>query len=175
MKLNVAIYLIIALVVIILTGTTLYFLDQNQKLQENNSTTSVSITPAVSPIVTQNETIATPTTAIDESAVVIIESEGNLPKDDISTLKARVIEPYVEYYKTGSQKLATFKVSLNTQASKIDYPYMADAIFVGGGNEGFLISKKNGQIDWWVPGCIVECQFSDVFKQKYPEIVELSK
>ncbi len=175
MKLNVVVYLIIALIVIVLTGTTLYFLDQNQKLQKNNSTTSVSITPAVSPIITQSETVVTPTTAVGEGVVVIIESEGNLPKDDVNGLRTRVIEPYVEYYKTGSQKLATFKVSVNTQASKTDYPYMADAIFVGGGNEGFLISKKNGQINWWVPGCIVECQFSDLFKQKYPEIVELSK
>lgn len=169
--------IILAVVIVLLVGVGAFlFVNSNKDAKEMaQSTTTVTPTSAMQ----QNEVIPTvvpsvviPT--INEATVVIIESEGSLSQQDISELRARVINPYVDYFKEihTEDQLATFKVIVNTQASKATYPYLADAITKKGVNEGFVIEKADGHIKWWVPECMNGCNFSDSFKAKYPEVIK---
>jgi hypothetical protein len=142
--------------------------------QTDSIATPVQTTPQSTALATSKPTTAATSTP-EAVPVVIIQGEVNLPKTDVDSLRKKVIEPYLEYYKTGSKEqgnLVTLKVEINTnQQSSKDYPYKAEAIFSSGANMGFLVSKNNSTIDWWVPECMGTCPFSPDFKTKYPEIV----
>lgn len=168
--------IILGVVIVLLVGAGAFlFMNSNKDTKEMTQLTTVTPTTAmqqdgVTP--TAMQSVITPTT--NEATVIIIESEGNLPQQDISELRARVINPYVDYFKEThtEDQLATFKVSVNTQASKTTYPYLADAITKKGVNEGFVIEKADGHITWWIPECMNGCNFSDSFKAKYPEVIK---
>ncbi len=165
-------------VVIVLFGAAAYLFGQNQKLSSGSPT--VTIFPSVAPTISDessNNSLPSPTQgATTQKAVIIIESQGSLPGDDAALLRSRIAEPYVLYHESLSeeQQVVSFKISVNTQQSKNDFPYLADAVLKNGGNEGFVISKKDGKIDWWFPECMIECQFTPQFSAKYPEIIAKS-
>ncbi len=173
MKIQAITYLIIAAFVIMLIGSTIYFLDQNQKRERLNTRTQASITPAPTERFLPKASPTASASSQVSSPVVIIEAELTLPPRDRDELKKRVIEPYIDYFKDvhKDDTLVSFKVSANTGASSTSYPYKADSISKNGVNEGFLISKTNGSIDWWLPECLAKCEFSDTFRTKYPQIV----
>ncbi len=163
---------------IVLFGAAAYLFGQNQKLSSNN--TPVTISPTAAPSISGqdvNNFVPSPTQgATAQKAVIIIESQGSLPGDDAALLRSRIAEPYVLYHESLSveQQVVSFKISVNTQQSKNEFPYLADAVLKNGGNEGFVISKKDGKIDWWFPECMIECQFTPQFSAKYPEIIAKS-
>lgn len=173
MKIQAIIYIVIAVFVVVLVGSTIYFLDQNQKRERANARTQISITP-----IPTKQAVPTATPTASQSSqisepVVIIEAELTLPKGDKEGLRKKVIEPYIDYFKDAHKDdfLVSFKVSVNTGSSNSQYPYKADSISKNGVNEGFLISKTAGSIDWWYPECLAKCEFSDTFRARYPEIV----
>ncbi len=160
---------VLVAIIIVLVGVIAYLFGKSQEKEVIQ--TEAAITPDTQVII--------PSLAVTQSPgtpVVVIESEGNIPPADLSEIKARIVDPYLDYQadvQPGS--LVSFKVSPNLLESKAEYPYMADAVFKNGGNEGFLISKNNGHIDWYVPACLNGCVFSENFKAKYPEIVKLTQ
>jgi len=168
--------IVLILIIIVLVGVSAYLFGKNQDQTAVQTEAIISpqaqvLTPSLA--VTQTAPLAP---VAGSTAVVVIESEGSIPAQDLSELKARVINPYLDYQaEVQSGNLVSFKVSPNLLESKAAYPYMADVVFKNGGNEGFLISKNNGQIDWYLPGCINGCVFSEAFKAKYPEIVKLTQ
>lgn len=167
---------VLILVIIALVGVAAYLFGKNQDKEAVQ--TETVITPgaqvfAPSPAVTQSALL---TPAAGSTPVVVIESEGSIPPLDLAEIKTRVINPYLDFSATSQPgSLVSFKVSPNLLESKVTYPYMADAVFKNGGNEGFLISKNNGHIDWYLPACLNGCNFSESFKAKYPEIVTLTQ
>lgn len=171
-------FLILVGVVIVLVGVTAFLYGQGQGLGQNGAATTENqnesaqnnnISPtnsAVSPIVTMST----------NAPAVVIEAEGAFPPQDVMEIKARVIAPYLDYKaEVQPGDLVSFKISQNPHASKNEFPYLADAIFKNGGNEGFVIGKTNGHINWYIPECLNGCQFSEAFKAKYPEIVKLTE
>lgn len=168
--------LILVVIIIALVGVSAYLFGKNQ--EKTAAQTEAVVTPgaqvfAPSPVTTQSALL---TPAAKSTAVVVVESEGSIPAQDLAEIKARVINPYLDFSAESQPGLlVSFKVSPNLLESKTTYPYMADAVFKNGGNEGFLISKNNGHIDYYLPGCINGCNFSDSFKAKYPEIVKLTQ
>lgn len=168
--------ILLVAIIVLLVGVAAYLYGQSSGLsqKEAEKTTTVNTKISAAPTQAAIEQGLTPAVSATGSAgkvTTIIEAEGSLPAQDVSELKARVINPYVDYHEeVGSQPLATLKVSQNPNQSKNVYQYMADAIFVGGANEGFLIQKTNGHIDWWLPECLNGCNLSAGFKIKYPEI-----
>lgn len=160
-------------VVIVLVGISAFLYGQNINLSQNGAAkteNNQAIVPTGN-LENNKAPVVSPTSA--PTPVVVIESEGSIPAQDLSELKLRVINPYIDF-KAESQpgELVSFKVSPNLLASKDTYPYMADAVFKNGGNEGFLIMKSAGHINWYLPECINGCNFSESFKAKYPEIVK---
>lgn len=171
--------LFLVLVVILAVGAVAYIFFQNK-----NTTTFLNRDLVITTPATNQETkemTVFPTsgeTSQTTQTVVTIESETSLPQNDVAQLRTKVIEPFVLYYQedpssqTATGKLTSLKISVNTQASKNEYPYLLNALFENGGNQGSVIGRKNGEIDWWIPTCMGSCPLSENFKTKYPEIAK---
>lgn len=160
-------------IVVVLVGVSAFLYGQNKGLEKNGAATtkysldtSLNISPSVQP---ENFTPS----PIQKDAVVVIEAEGAYPVQDVNELRARVINPYLDYNNdTRPGEVVSLTISQNLQPSKNTYPYLANAVFSNGGHEGFLISKSSGHIDFWHPECMGECIFTESFVAKYPEIVK---
>ncbi len=184
MKSNGSILLIIvlSLIGILLFAIVGFLIYQNQQLVnqvvETKSTTSAPTT-SPSPVEAKKtqETLPTSTPTPGNSAkkpVVIYEAEGSIPLDDRAGIQSRIVEPFIYYHQNEvNQPLVSITISPNTQASKSEFPYLFNGIFESGGYNGFVIEKKSGQIDWWVPACMNGCNLSNDFKTKYPAIAEM--
>lgn len=169
--------LILLGVVIVLVGVSAFLYGQNQGVSQNGAAKTEGESqnaPSDAPLPTDSLSQA-PTQAVASPAVVI-EAEAAYPAQDLSEIKARIIAPYLDY-KADNQpgELISFKISQNPHPSKAEFPYLADGIFKNGGNEGFVIGKKDGHINWYIPECMNGCNFSESFKAKYPEIVKLAQ
>jgi len=177
--------LIILILVVIAGGYILYTQQQtitklSTKIDQTSPSTSLpstvdsnqKVVPTVESqqiIPTQHE-VPTPTTL--QKAVVVFQAEGSIPNLDKSQLQARIINPILDYYEetTDDSPIVSLTIEPNTNANKTEYPYLGTIIFANGGNNGFVITKKEGAIAWWVPECMI-CVFSDAYKAKYPEVV----
>lgn len=170
---------ILTLVIIVLVGVAAFLFGQSKgqnvdtavktEVNENQMGDQVS-SPSATPIISS---APSPTSSSANNPVVVFEAQGSISATDLSELKARVTNPYVDYHAEATPgTLVSLTVSPNLQPSKTTYPYQASAVYKNGGNEGFLISKNAGHIDWWRPECINGCVFSDAFKAKYPETVK---
>ena len=109
------------------------------------------------------------------SSVVVYESEGVIPAADKAQLKARNVDPVIDYYAEQSEQgpIATVTVSFNTEASKNTYPYTVRVVFENAVHMGFAVERKAGGLGWWFPECMTQCQVSQQFKSKYPEIAKI--
>lgn len=147
---------------------------QNTGFEKKQASDTVTANTNVTAVPTQEAASqsATPVISTTAKGIAVIESENTLPPLDVAELYSRVINPFVDYHKDeqSGQPLASLKISQNTNVSKDVYPYKAEAVFSNGANEGFLISKSNGHIGWWLPECLNGCHLSENFKAKYPEI-----
>lgn len=166
---------ILVIIIIVLVGVAAYLFGKNQEKEAVQTEAIISPDAQVAiPSVAVTQTISL--TPAGSTPVVVIESEGSIPPLDLSEIKARITNPYLDYQRDAQPgSLVSLKISPNLLESKAAYPYTADAVFKNGGNEGFLISKNNGHIDWFLPACLNGCVFSDAFKAKYPEIVKLTQ
>lgn len=138
------------------------------------ATSTPFVAPQVSPAPSNTPMSSLAPSPTPQPTVVVYESENSYPAGDKTALTTRVVNPLLDYYQdehaNGGQELVSFTVSFNTGASKASYPYQGKAVFRAGTVNSFLISKTNMVIDWWLPEC-TQCNFSDAFKLKYPEIV----
>jgi hypothetical protein len=107
--------------------------------------------------------------------VVVYESEGAIPAADKAQLKARNADPLIDYYAEQSEQgpIATVTVSFNTEASKNTYPYTVRVVFDNAVHMGFAVERKASGLGWWFPECMTQCQVSQQFKTKYPEIAKI--
>lgn len=128
-------------------------------------------TVATQPVAASPSTATTPSAA-PSKAVVVFQAEGSISAADKSQLQTRVINPILDYYEetADDSPIVSLTIEPNTNANKNEYPYLGTIIFANGGNNGFVITKKDGAIAWWVPECMV-CVFSESYKAKYPEVV----
>ncbi len=172
----------VAIVSLLALAVLLY---QNFQLASSNSSAKVltpkllpaTETPPPAPVSPSPTTAAASPTAGHPQAVVVFEAEGSISQTDKDQLKARVVEPNLDYFLNleSGDYVVSMTVSPNTQASKTTYPYAARVIFKNGAYNSFSISKTKGAIDWWLPECMGPCPFSASFKAKYPEIVKLAQ
>lgn len=133
--------------------------------QPSNSPIAVSPSPSGSPVASPTPTFTQP--------VVVFESKGSIPANDLTQLNNRIVNPIVDYYKEhpGEGPVVSLTISPSDKPTKAEFPYLGSIIFKNGGNAGFVISKKDGEIGWWGPDCM-KCTFSAEYKSKYPEITK---
>lgn len=177
-KRNSSFAIVVGLVIAGLLITVLFLLYQNTKLQ-NNSIITPSITPTIetTPTIYNSEETPTPSSSVAVSnATVIFESEASFSAGEKDHIKSKIIDPFLMYYadQYGADHVKTLTISVNDQPSKTEFPYLAKYIFEDGVNGGFVISKTQGNIDWWIPECMGPCPFSDNFRNKYPEISKIA-
>jgi len=157
-----------------------YLLGQNKQLKDSGSNSAVSVEISPGPTVEdlqidindENQTFPLQPTQPAPTSVVVFEASGSIPSADKAQLMERVVEPFVDYYKEQDRDrhIVSLSIGKNTGASQETYPYQGKAIFSDGVNSGFLIAKKSGSIEWWLPECM-KCEFSSDFSSKYPAIV----
>lgn len=163
-------------IIIALIGVSAYLYGQSKGLEKNSAVKTERKVDLRNQEPSAVPTIIASESELQEAPVVVIQAEGAYPPQDVLEIKERIIAPFLDYKKEVQPgQLVSFSISQNTQPSKDVYPYLADAIFKNGGNEGFVIGKTNGHINWYVPECMGGCQFSEEFSLTYPEIVKLTQ
>ncbi len=182
---NIVLILTFIVVGIVLFSAIGYLFYQNQKLSDKVSDSQIRITATPTATITvknspnhQLSQNITPTSTSSQSKikspVVVFEAEGSIPNADKLGIQSRIVDPFIEYNTNEvSQPMVSITISPNNNPSKTDYPYLFSAVFANGGNQGFVISKKDGQISWWFPECMNGCNLSQNFRTKYPEIADL--
>jgi hypothetical protein len=88
--------------------------------------------------------------------------------EEKKNLEEKLINPYVDYHKENDLNLVAMYI---TVPQNIGEEYKVVAIF-GNGTEQFLFGAREQSYDYWKPGCMGPCDFSEEFKEKYPQIVE---
>jgi hypothetical protein len=94
--------------------------------------------------------------------------EGRAEKE---VLEQKLVQPYIDYYNENGVELVALYV---TVPAKVGDEYLVLGIFGGEGHYGteeFLFGVREGEYDYWEPMCMGECEYSDAFRTKYPEIV----
>jgi hypothetical protein len=117
-----------------------------------------------------------------ELPVVVFTISGIVPDEVKQQILDRVVNPFVDYEAeqrqtyNGSRILLTVRV----RAAKDDFefnesgfrtPYLFDFIFSDGVNGGSVINEDENGIKYWTPTCLGDCEFSDDYRKKYPEVV----
>lgn len=162
-------------IVIVLVGISAFLYGQNQGVERNGAATTENANIDSENVLTENLSLSPTITKENEAPVVVFEAEGAFPSGVVSQIRSKVVEPFIDFKKDNQPgELVSVQVSLNPHPSKNEFPYLLNAIYKNGGNEGFVIRQTNGVIDWYIPECLNGCQFSEEFSTKYPEIVELT-
>ena len=105
--------------------------------------------------------------------VIAFEGEELLTISERELLNEKFIEPYVDYYQMlGDSNLLTTVIEVPKNAGE---PYLISVVMSDGNNGGFLFGKKGEDFNYWFPGCFDECKFTEEYRLKYPEVVELYK
>ena len=174
--------ILLIIIVVALLGVVGFLLMQTRSVQEKKRVVSPTVTVADSLKATENPMPQATTSAISPSAMsnvkTTIVNESSLPAQDVSELKARVINPYIDFNNDlgiETTEITVTKYVPNGSPSSLTYAYSLDYKMKNGGYGGFLISKTNDHIDWYQPECMGGCTFSEAFKSKYPEIVAAYK
>jgi len=102
--------------------------------------------------------------------LVRYKAAGLFSEEEFAELEEKLIGPYTTYYNlmSGPDVLATMLISKAEDSS--EFLYLVDAIHETG-TVGFIFGEKNKQLEYWRPTCLDECDYPNIFKEKYPELV----
>lgn len=163
----------LALILIVLTGLTVYFWQNYEKEKALNAIkTSISNTNATPKNTQQEEKDETKTETApvaEKSPVVVYTPNGLFNVAEITELQKKLIDPFTDWNRDNSQNSVSISVEKPYPAIA-GYQYKVTYINEGGGNGGFLYGTST-PLEWWLPECLGSCSFSAEFKAKYPEIV----
>lgn len=101
--------------------------------------------------------------------VVSFRRPGLLSARDRELLQERVIQPIIDYNNEDELKLVTLSITVPERSGE---EYYVDSYFIGGGFEGMIWGKRDGNIPYWTPNCMGPCEFSEAFRAKHPEVVK---
>lgn len=88
---------------------------------------------------------------------------------ELKKLEEKLISPLTDYYNEKEIKLIAIIITIPTD---IGIPYDVNTVSVPGvGSGGFIFGKRELDYDFWKPECMGPCEFSELFKKKYPQIV----
>lgn len=172
---------ILVLVIVGLTGVSVYFWQNYEKVKALNEYISANkpvaenlpkttgadkktdekpIAPAPTP---------TPNQDNKNTPVVVYSPNGQFTAQEILELKNRFIQPFTDW--NADNKISTVSIEIEKPNPPISgYKYKVSYINQGGSNGGFLYGTST-PLEWWLPECLNGCKFTENFKAKYPEIV----
>lgn len=105
--------------------------------------------------------------------VVVFQRGGLLSESEFEALQDEfmemVIDPIAAYAEDQGHTLLTVNIEIPQEAGA---EFIYDAIYDDGVNEGALYGKRGEPLDWWTPQCIDECEFSDEFRENFPDVID---
>lgn len=146
---------------------------------QNNNSEKVQIDPKPESEVTK--TVSKPSeikkTGLENVKFPIVQYErpGLLLSNEkeLKNLEEKLITPITDYYNEKEINLIAIIITIPTE---IGAPYEVDTVSVPGvGTPSFLFGKRELDYGYWTPECMGPCDFSEFFKNKYPQIVEEQK
>jgi hypothetical protein len=149
----------------------------NSKAPQNIEVSTYSQTPEKStfeiekPVIAEANPIATNSTSSTiVFPIIAFEREGLLTSDERKLLTEKFIEPYVDYYQMSEDNiLVTTVIEIPEETGK---PYIIRNVQSDGNAGGFMFGSKGDDYNYWAPGCFVECEFSNEYANKHPEVIE---
>lgn len=105
--------------------------------------------------------------------VVVFTAAGAISQDDKDAVQEMIVEPMVMYYENIDQQILTIRIEPGDFDDEGERrPESVETIMATGGSGDFLIDYDGNEIDWWIPECMGDCEYSAEFEELYPEIVE---
>jgi len=103
---------------------------------------------------------------------------GTFSDKEKEDLMEKVINPFIDFEKDSYVENRIISIAINkysdSELVKMQDPkYMYNiSVIYEEGYGGWLERKVGEPIDYWVPDCMDECEFSEEFQKKYPKVVE---
>ncbi|MBW3568626.1 hypothetical protein KY385_00650 [Candidatus Parcubacteria bacterium] len=111
----------------------------------------------------------------EQKTIVVFEPEGLFSDKEKQELMDKLVNPMVDYH---PNTFAAIHIEAYSQdkfvGGESDDKYIVTTIgYEGrGGKGGFLYGSKKRGLEYWVPECQETCEFSEDYRQKYPEVVK---
>ncbi|OIN88401.1 hypothetical protein COW80_04335 [Candidatus Beckwithbacteria bacterium CG22_combo_CG10-13_8_21_14_all_01_47_9] len=168
---------------LISTGIAGWLYYQKQQLKQQIALIAETPSPQVSPSTTILNSSPSPTpsnSSFPQPPVVVFEPP--LSSDQYTAqraeIKQKVVDPFIDYYQYvagGEYPPVSLLIQQQSNESiKAQYPYTILGIMSNGGTHGEALIQTNGILSWWTPTCMGPCDYSEEFKQKYPQIVSIT-
>lgn len=155
---------------------------QSAEIQPIISPTQIAVNPtglSTTPTIVTNTSLIVQDRSFPILPIIIFESP--LSSEDYSAqrieIQQKIVDPYVQYFQHlgGDNYVVTLSIEQqNSDNIKIQYPYNLHGIMSDGSSHYEALMQINGKLNWWVPTCMGPCDYSDSFKQKYPQIVSIT-
>ncbi len=125
------------------------------------------------------ESIDTTENPIEENYPVVFVPGGRFTEKERNTLTEKLVKPIFDYYQDIIHTSSPTDVISITIEKEADSNYYLVSVVTEDksaktfGNMGFLFGSTREGYKYWTPECFgIECEFSDEFKSKHPEVVE---
>jgi len=144
---------------------------QNQlsEFKKERSDSKIIKEPAPTTLPDASSDIKFPVVVYGRPGLLNNTEEGKAEK---KRLEERLINPYADYYNEDGINLVAMNI---TVPHNIGEEYDVVAIFGSKkqyGTHEFGFGKREQEYGYWKPDCMGQCDFSEAFKAKYPQIVE---
>ena len=116
--------------------------------------------------------LATPASLVKQNVqlpVIVYEPSGLFSVDDKQDLTNKIVNPFFDYNNETEINFIAMIIDKNQSG---EYGFLA--IHKNGGYNSQVVTKQGSKFDYWYPECMEVCQFSESYKQKYPEVVTLA-
>ena len=171
--------LIFVILFLISIGIAGWFYYQNLQLKQQIIKTPAPQT--TSPLSTPVPTPSSDLKQVSFPKLPVVVFEPPLSGDNYATqrteIQQKIVDPFVDYYQHvgGNNYLVSLIIQQqNNESLKNQYPYNLSGIMSNGATHNEALMQNNNVLSWWVPTCMGPCDYSEVFKQKYPQIVSIT-
>ena len=105
---------------------------------------------------------------------VYVSRSAYIPDEVMAMLTDRLINPYVDYYHDKGEVLLVIDVDAEFTEDEelVAYPNTLTAHFYPSGMHSFVIDRTGEEIEWWQPDGEMFVEFSDMYRETYPEVVD---
>lgn len=144
---------------------------QNNKIQSLENTISNLEKNAINPEDIEAEIIA-PECPDYNLPALSFGRAGLLTETEKTILEEKLINPFIDYYKDMPEELISMDIMVPANPGE---KYKITAIFQYENftpRQEFIFGAREADYDYWAPECMNECEFSEAFRAKYPQIVE---
>lgn len=87
-------------------------------------------------------------------------------------LQKKLVEPLMAYYNEDTKKIQSITIEVPSVKGS---PYVINTVMHGENGYGvmsFEYGLRGSSLEYWKPSCEENCQFSEKFKAKYPQLVD---